>query len=203
MPTLGGIACVAQNVFGSTFVLQYNAFYGSSGSLASQFIHPDNNTIIICDAGYGVSFSDPTPFILSQLNEIMFRTVLRVGAENTTDVQTTSGIMTYNETVFQSHYRYLASALLVLIVGMAAVLSTFWVWNEIGTTVSMSPLEIGRAFNAPLLRDTNAGADAKDLLKKLGGTDAQYGIFTIDGVRTLGIARPEEVQMPAAKKRDS
>lgn len=45
---------------------------------------------------------------------------------------------------------------------------TYWGWWRLGRQVSMSPLEIARAFNAPILQDADPNATGDDLKRELG-----------------------------------
>jgi hypothetical protein len=51
----------------------------------------------------------------------------------------------------------------------------YWGWWRLGRHVSLSPIEIAKAFDAPLLQDVNTNARAKDLLHDVGDLRIRYG----------------------------
>lgn len=48
---------------------------------------------------------------------------------------------------------FLVCAILTSLLAVAAVSPLFWGWTEIKEAASFNPLEVARAFDAPLLRD--------------------------------------------------
>jgi hypothetical protein len=51
----------------------------------------------------------------------------------------------------------------------------YWGWWQLGRHVSFSPIEIAKAFDAPLLQDVNTNSRAKDLLRDVGNLRIRYG----------------------------
>ncbi|PYI14805.1 hypothetical protein BO99DRAFT_291356, partial [Aspergillus violaceofuscus CBS 115571] len=66
--------------------------------------------------------------------------------------QTVNSVLTTEEVVFKLHLEFLAAGVLVTIACVIPVASTFYGWWKIGRPVTMSPIEIAKAFNAPVLR---------------------------------------------------
>jgi hypothetical protein len=58
------------------------------------------------------------------------------------------------------------------------------------------PVEIAKAFNAPLMSCGEALANESDFLKRFGKTHVKSGFVTLNSTRTLGMNAPREVQMP-------
>lgn len=102
--------------------------------------------------------------------------------------------------VFESNYYYLAGALIVTFLGVVVVLPTFYGFWELGREVSMSPLEIANAFEAPLLRKTDSNMTAEEIVECSGNMVVQYG--SIDNGtatrRRLGF-REKEMVSPSAR----
>lgn len=67
---------------------------------------------------------------------------------------------TYPTTVYVTHRGWLAGGFVVICLACLAVAPTFWGWWRLGREVSMSPLEIARAFEAPLLQHADPNATA-------------------------------------------
>lgn len=44
-----------------------------------------------------------------------------------------------------------------------------------GRNMTMSPLEVAKAFNAPLLAAQDSNAEVKELVEKIGSRTVQYG----------------------------
>jgi hypothetical protein len=51
----------------------------------------------------------------------------------------------------------------------------YWGWWQLGRRVSFSPIEIAKAFDAPLLQNVNTNSRAKDLLRDVGNLRIRYG----------------------------
>lgn len=77
--------------------------------------------------------------------------------------------------VFESNYYYLAGALVVMLLAVAVVMPIFYGFWELGRNVSLLPLEIANAFEAPLLRETDSNMTAEEIVKCSGNTVVQYG----------------------------
>jgi hypothetical protein len=124
------------------------------------------------------SFKDPTNDILSAFNEILFRTSIHAASPatvvNLTLHPLDSGLSLYQQVNVQQNsthnvFRVIESALwtavAVTCLGVAAILPTLWGWWEIGTEVSMDPIETAKAFGSPLLwriREINSGNKAEE-----------------------------------------
>jgi hypothetical protein len=66
-----------------------------------------------------------------------------------------------------------------------AILSTYWGWWRLGREVSMSPLEIARAFGAPLLETADPNATGDDLKRELGTQEIRFAVNAVGRVRQL------------------
>ncbi|KAI4624563.1 hypothetical protein J4E83_004238 [Alternaria metachromatica] len=160
-----------------TTVLGYLAdFVGKNGSIE-----------LFCN----MSLPDPTPNVLKSLREIAFRMALYIphsrGMLFKTDIERSSlqqwpksereeGIFqqtieveqTATEIVFKSQYQFLAIAIGITLVATACVFTVLAGWWHLGREVSLSPIEIAKAFNAPLLAESHPNAEVRRLLKECG-----------------------------------
>jgi hypothetical protein len=118
--------------------------------------------------------------------------------------------------VFQSNYYYLAAALAVMAFSFLLVIPSLKGLWELGRNMSLSPLEIAKAFDAPMLRGPGSNLDKNTLSKIYGSKQVRYGevIFEPgnemkegweprnleDGLglreRRLGLAGPDHVKPP-------
>ena len=69
--------------------------------------------------------------------------------------------------VYRVHYAYTAAALGVTVAASLAISLLVAGWRLLGRQFSMSPLEIAKAFNAPLLESTRSNATVAEMVKEL------------------------------------
>lgn len=70
--------------------------------------------------------------------------------------------------VFQVHSGSLAPGAAVMGVCLVVVVSTFYEWWKIRRPITMSPIEIAKAFNAPVLKANGVNGDLDRLLPIVG-----------------------------------
>ncbi|KAF8541339.1 hypothetical protein BDD12DRAFT_908713 [Trichophaea hybrida] len=197
--TLGGIALVASSKYGSSVELYRSGAIPytlmTTGSVGYEYINNSNSLMVDCS----LTWDDPTLDILNGIRELMFRAA--IAASNSTTTQTVSGTQSFAHTVYQSHYQFLLAALIVPLLSVGFVTSLFIGWWELGRKVSYSPIELAKAFGAPLLegRGSNATGIHWRRLSEKGEKSAVYGDSDDDGEgheRRLGMADPMEVEVP-------
>ncbi|PGH15651.1 hypothetical protein AJ79_02245 [Helicocarpus griseus UAMH5409] len=104
--------------------------------------------------------------------------------------KTVTVVQTNSTLVFQSRYSYLAGALVVMLLAFLAVSTTYYGWWQLVRNMTLSPIEVARAFNAALLRGTPSNMQVSILLAEVGKTRVRYGeifeedIKDGDGVKT-------------------
>lgn len=81
-------------------------------------------------------------------------------------------------TIYQTDYGYLVLAVTITLLAMILVTATFYGYWDLGREVSMSPLEIAKAFNAPLLAGEDSNSDSKSLVKSAGHKAVRYGVIS-------------------------
>lgn len=111
---------------------------------------------------------------LQSIRELMFRTA--IAAANSTNVQHVTSQATGDHTIYKTEYLFLALATVASVLAIVSVLFTFHGFWTLGRHVSMSPIETARAFNAPLLRNSDSNAPARSLLRQVGTRPVKYGV---------------------------
>jgi hypothetical protein len=83
--------------------------------------------------------------------------------------------MTFEETVYETQPKWLAGAFAVIVMACSSIVPTYWGWWRLGRPVSMSPLEIAKAFDAPLMQHADPNGSAADHLRTVGDMRVRYG----------------------------
>jgi hypothetical protein len=82
-------------------------------------------------------------------------------------------------TIYVTNTMYMAIGALVSLMGVVAVGATSYGWWQLGRDVSMSPLEIAKAFDAPLLRDMGSNISHEKIPPHIKTQRIQYGVGTV------------------------
>ena len=172
--TIGGFLYFLQNTYTSSasFVNRGSTAANMfSGLIANQYLKGNDGIIDIATGGR-LAWSNPTDDILDALREVSFRTSLFTAGNST---QTVSFRGSSNYAIYRTHMGYMAAGLAVAVLGVLAVATLFFGWWELGRKVTMSPVEIARAFDAPLLRGVDGNAEIKDMLRQTDSISIRYG----------------------------
>ncbi|KAM0712536.1 hypothetical protein Q7P37_011633 [Cladosporium fusiforme] len=94
---------------------------------------------------------------------------------NRTTHQDVEVAMSFDETVYEVQPQWLAGAFVAIIMASLSIMPTYWGWWRLGRPVSMSPLEIAKAFDAPLMQRADPNGTAGDHLRTVGDTRVRYG----------------------------
>lgn len=102
------------------------------------------------------------------------------------------------ELVYLSDFKFLSLALLPTVFSALTVLLLMWRWWRLGRRVSLSPLEIARAFTAPELSAGSASdLAAKELMRDIGSKKIRYGEVENElMVPALRFAPPDVARAP-------
>jgi hypothetical protein len=179
--TLGGFYLALANRFNSWANVKWAGAIGyyllTSGVTANQFIDSNSTASSAHLENFcNMSFGDPTDSLLANARELMFRTA--IAAANSSDIQSMPAIQVASVALYQSHYLYLALASGFTLLSIILVIPTFSGYWNLGRKVSMSPIEIAKAFNAPISRQADSNAEAEQLIKGLGEIDVRYGVVS-------------------------
>lgn len=188
--TLGGIAALADMAYHSNVLMRIRqdaAWLNSPGPFQQSLIENP-------DLFYDMSkqnpptLRDPSSEIFAGLNELMFRSAVLAATEmdqNDLNRLQDPGLLTQYDVdgtridaqpVFYTRWAFFCGAAAVQITCVALVTITYWKYWTIGRTSSFSPLEIAKAFDAPLLRNIPPNLRARRLAEKLGSRRVKYGL---------------------------
>jgi hypothetical protein len=184
--TLGGYYLALKNKFNSEAHLRYVGADGyellTTGSTSTQYAITNISTGDGLDIGSScaLTFNDPTMDLIASARELMFRTALGIAVGNSSLIQTVSGLQSNTPTVYESQYVYLGIAVVLTGIAVFLVTLTFAGYSTLGRSVSMSPLETAKAFNAPLLESADSNADVNSLMRIVGEKSVKYGAVPVD-----------------------
>lgn len=193
--TIAGLQIASDNLFSADVTWAFEVAYGyrliDYDIFPSQYLVSGDLSDISCLGN--LTWADPTNDILTAFNELMFRSALQT-AEQTPDtfnLQTPNGAVnrtfpsstivngqqTLPRNIFLTRYVYLAAATAVMTLGILAVLPTFYGWWHLGRSVSLDPIEVAKAFDAPILGGVSSlsNANVDTLMKNIGKRRIVYG----------------------------
>ena len=147
--------------------------YSGPSMIADLFFVPesssyDKHTFATC----GLKWNSPTEYVLNSMHDFMFRAALR--ASNGTVVQTFAARRTFPALLFHSNHRYLAAAFATTLLALLIVFFLLWGWWELGRCVTLSPLEIAKAFDALMMQTIDRNSAIEEILEKMGGVEVKY-----------------------------
>jgi hypothetical protein len=197
--THGGMYLALNALWEDGMMASYDGVTGWRGAIIKPVIQRYINNVGAMtntgeEGGCQLSFLDPTPDAMANVREITFRTALYIAAANVGIQNTQSRLQnltraqweeTYSQTievqqttrrvVYRSQYVFLAIAVAITLVATLCVLIVSLGWWHLGREVSLSPIEIAKAFAAPSLHDANSNTKASAILKELGDEKVSYG----------------------------
>jgi hypothetical protein len=90
--------------------------------------------------------------------------------------QSVNYIGTEMKPVYRTNWNYMAVAIVVSLLGVLGVAPLYYGWRDIpkSNIGSFNPIEIAKAFNAPLL-DVVESARMSDIIGQVGGERVKYG----------------------------
>ena len=204
--TLGGFGKALSNTYNSEANLRFVGAVGyeliTTGATANRYAVINQNSTT--GSGMGsyancdLSFRDPSNDLVQAVRSLMFRTAI---AAANSSIPADSQYVTAQESntlpIYESHYLYLGLAVLVTSLGWLAMLPIFGGWWHLGRTVTMSPVETGKAFRAPMLASSDGNAEIDNLLTEVGTRPIRYGAVATGGEYSrLELHEPRYVQKP-------
>jgi hypothetical protein len=160
---LWGFWLALNNKFASTSHIRVGAAIGYELSASQYAISSSTN------ASFGncaIRFRDPTKDLLQEARKFMFQTA--VLSANSSDTQLVSATQSATHAINKSHYQFLAAAICVTLLAIFLVFITFHGYWYLGRPVTMSPIELAKAINAPLLRSEDSNAKVETLVRRVG-----------------------------------
>jgi len=169
----GGLSFALNNRFGSNANLRFTGAVPytllMNGPSAPRYAVYNGDVTESC----AIYFDSPQSDMVQQARELMFRTAIAWG--NDTTIQQMPSAQALNQLVYQSRYLYLGLAVLASTLAVLAISFIFHGYWHLGRRVTMSPIEIAKAFNAPLLHHEDSNAEANELVKNAGQRIVRYG----------------------------
>ncbi|RPA77419.1 hypothetical protein BJ508DRAFT_171406 [Ascobolus immersus RN42] len=185
----------------------------STGLFPGQHLRPEAGEFV---NGVGTEctqtqYNDPMQGIIAGIREVMLRSSIEArkvarqfdGQKTITTIAQGTNIFSARRSrpvqVYVSNYPFLGIALAVVLVAALVVLLTFIGYNKLGRSVSMSPIEVAKAFGAPLLESGGSNESIEGLLKLMerrGMGEVQYGEVLVGEERRLGFEGVGNVQRP-------
>lgn len=117
---------------------------------------------------------------LADAREQRFR-ALRAMSTKSGPEQTVSVRETQMVAVYRSHYLYAAISVALSYITTILLFALNVGWRSLGRSFSMSPLEIAKAFDAPLLRDAGSNISGDQIAREFGDEKVRYGEPTAPG----------------------
>lgn len=204
--TLGGIQYAASNLFKSSASVSFGGSVSSvtfTGNLVSQHLTTDPRG---AGAGTGdnLAWSDPVDDMINAISEISFRTSLYAAADqslsstrqNSTYMmvdQTVPYTGSSTHTIYRTNIALMITGVAFSLLGIIGLVPLYIGWWELGREVSMSPLEIAKAFDAPLLRDVQGNAEQQEIVSRTTGFKVRYGEVMRDGEGVLMLGNESDV----------
>jgi hypothetical protein len=109
--------------------------------------------------------------------------------------------LTSQNTGYNLHPAFMATGLCLSFASVFAILPLYYGYWKLGRSVSLSPLEIGRAFGAPVLDGLDGNVSAADVECARGHVYVRYGVverngmekvLRVEDVRKGNVRRPRE-----------
>ncbi|KAH7401084.1 hypothetical protein DE146DRAFT_612194 [Phaeosphaeria sp. MPI-PUGE-AT-0046c] len=194
--TIGGFEYAASYMFSSKAVSLFRGARSSlslTGSIANEMIRGVSSSIS------NETFDDPMPDMLDAIREIAFRTAVRASRDEPNNVTNAQQTVSFKgeamHSIYVTDFRYMFVATALSVASVLATSLLFSGWWQLGRTVSLSPLEIAKAFDAPILSQVGSNVDLADN-KHLGHAATvrvQYGVRVVElgygGGQALGQRR--------------
>jgi hypothetical protein len=91
---------------------------------------------------------------------------------------TATGYVQGDHDVYSTDLLWFLAAAVVELGCILLTIPTYWRYWRIGRSVSFSPLEIAKAFEAPMMSDCNSNSTARSIAKGMGDLPVKYGCDT-------------------------
>lgn len=187
-----------------------------TGPLVSQFLRQGSPLIeeakqeLASSLFPALLFNDPTSFVRSAIDELMFRIAVQTAFDNTfggpIKMIKTSGTTEFGTSIkifkgfrrpksriadmevvrsiefYKTSFAFLGGAIAVMLLAAILIVPLFHEFWLLGRPVSLSPLEIATAMGAPLLASVASSNDtAREIMKAAGKQRVRYGEISEPG----------------------
>lgn len=164
---------------------------GLAGSMLTDW--PSNSS------GCGYQYHDPTSYIVSQINQLMFiYTLDPYDADvnnNSTYTTSLTGLLYRDSVHYQTDFHYMWGALASMFFCVICVLPSYYGYWQLGRKVTLGPFEIANAFRSPVLESEASNCEVKELIRVVGDRRVKYGEMTTEReAGRLAVAEPDSVR---------
>lgn len=122
-----------------------------------------------------ITYTDPSLGIGNDLRELMFRAAVKDYDESNKDDLQTVDVRSGIFTVYQSERIFVVIGVMFPLFAAIFVFSLMSGWRELGRDVSLSPVEIAKAFGALVLEEAGSNEEVEKLLKQVKSRRTKYG----------------------------
>ncbi|KAH6619898.1 hypothetical protein C7974DRAFT_222833 [Boeremia exigua] len=216
--TIGALTYVLNNLYSSSASLTYNDDWDIQmrGGQAQTTFFVDKDTDTFSRCYYHIDqpgLDDPAIEVLRKINTLSFVTALYLkgqpnvavsnrtleGMSSQSAVSSVTGIVEE----YITDFNYVAGALVATLVTILLVLPVYWGFWQLGRKVTLGPLEIANAFNAPIIKPDNVKGqhgDFEEVLQEVGKRRVRYGQLKDAPPGSMGIAEPDHVVKPSYRE---
>ncbi|UPX14085.1 uncharacterized protein EKO05_0004576 [Ascochyta rabiei] len=212
--TIGALTYVLNNLYASSANLTYRDDWDIMlrGGQAQTTFFADTDTETFSRCYYDIDrpgLDDPAIELLRKVNTLSFVASLYLKGQPSTAVESRRAQNMSSQTVlttvtgiveeYTTDFHYVAGALVATLATILLVLPVYWGFWQLGRKVTLGPLEIANAFNAPAIRPATVRAqhgDFDEVLNEVGSRRVQYGQLRDAPPGLMGIAEPECVVRP-------
>jgi hypothetical protein len=214
--TVGAMTYVFNNLYSSSANLTYENDWdiSSRGSQAQSIFYADNNDVH-SKCNYGIdkpNRDDPVIELLRKLNTLSFVAALYLNGAPVLERQARIKANLAHQTIetavtgiveqYKTSFAYVGGALAATLITVLLALPVYWGFWQLGRKVTLGPLEISHAFNAPIIapdKTKNHHGDFEEVLNEVGKRKVQYGQLVGAPPGQMGLAEPTRVAMPSAR----
>jgi hypothetical protein len=215
--TVGALTYVFNNLYSSQANLTYKDAWDltSRGSQAQTIFYADNDRDDHSKCYYDIDKSgrdDPAIELLRKINTLSFVAALYVTGAPTTERKVREKNNMAHQTIetavtgiveqYKTSFAYVGGALAATFITVLFVLPVYWGFWQLGRKVTLGPLEISHAFNAPIIapdKTKNHHGDFDEVLNEVGKRRVQYGQLVGAPPGQMGLAEPHKVATPDAR----
>jgi hypothetical protein len=213
--TVGALTYVLNNLYSSSVNLTHETDWNivTRGSQAQTTFFADNDQETFSRCYYDIhkpGMDDPAIELIRKINTLSFVAGLYLKGQPTTPVDARPAAGMANQTIetsvtgiveqYSTNYAYMAGAIVATFVTVFLVLPVYWGFWQLGRKVTLGPLEIANAFNAPVIapeKTKGHHGDFDEVLQEVGKRRVQYGQLLDAPPGQMGIAEPHKVARPS------
>lgn len=154
---------------------------------------------------------DPLGHIVDRLNSLMVRSSMRAATDYKasfakgesegpviqTMIQEQRNLPQLKPSVYYATvWRYGAAVMCIVFFCILCVLPSYWGFWQLGRKVTLGPIEVAGAFQAPIMNHPSVAThgEVDGLIKEIGDRRVRYGL--VEGQQRLAVATPAEVTRP-------